>query len=117
MAMQMMGPSLESIKSRREEQKFSLRTILLLADQMISTIHYVHDRNIIHHDIKPDNFCMGTGQYSHNLYLIDFGLARLYRDKDLKHVECSTGKHLTGTVRYASINMHKGYLQSRRDDM
>jgi len=60
---------------------------------------------------------MGTGQYSHNLYLIDFGLARTYREGDLSHVECLSGKHLTGTVRYASVNMHKGLLQSRRDDM
>lgn len=47
---------------------------------MINIIHYVHQRNIIHHDIKPDNFCMGKGEYSHKLFLIDFGLVKTFKD-------------------------------------
>ena len=57
-----------------------MKTVLMLADQMISRIEYVHRQNLIHRDIKPDNFLIGTGQQWKKLFLIDFGLAKRYRD-------------------------------------
>jgi len=73
--------------------------------------------HIIHRDIKPDNFTLGSKDLS-TIYLIDFGLAKQYRSsKTLKHVEPKNHKKLTGTARYASINALKGLQQSRRDDL
>ena len=60
---------------------------------------------------------MGTGRNSNTLYLIDFGLSKPWRTKHGKHTPYSEDRSLTGTARYASINNHLGYEQSRRDDM
>ncbi|KAF2986594.1 hypothetical protein EK904_011442 [Melospiza melodia maxima] len=85
---------------------------------MISRIEYVHTKNFIHRDIKPDNFLMGIGRHCNKLFLIDFGLAKKYRDnRTRQHIPYREDKNLTGTARYASINAHLGIEQSRRDDM
>ena len=60
--------------------RFTMKTVLMLADQMIGRIEYVHNKNFIHRDIKPDNFLMGIGRHCNKLFLIDFGLAKKYRD-------------------------------------
>lgn len=95
-----------------------MKTVLMLADQMIGRIEFVHNKNFIHRDIKPDNFLMGIGRHCNKLFLIDFGLAKKYRDNRTRaHIPYREDKNLTGTARYASINAHLGIEQSRRDDM
>ena len=75
---------------------------------LIKRIHFLHSRLLIHRDIKPENFLMGTGAKSHRVYVIDFGLAKRYKTTKGVHIPYTTGKDLTGTVRYASINTHLG---------
>ena len=84
----------------------------------MSRIEYIHNKNIIHRDIKPENFLLGVKKKSHLIYLIDYGLAKKYKDsKSGKHIPYIEGKSLTGTVRYASIYTQLGIEQSRRDDL
>jgi len=117
MVMEYLGSNLEDLFVCNQKH-FSLKTVLMLAGQMIERLKYVHSRQYLHQDIKPENFVMGRGKKASLVYILDFGLAKKYRNpKTNQHIAYREGKTLTGTARYASINTHKGIEQSRRDDI
>lgn len=116
MVMELLGPSMEDL-IESYGGKFSLKTVLMLAEQMIDRIEYVHSFGIVHRDIKPENFLVGAGDRSNHVYIVDFGLAKRYLDQNACHIPCTQRSSLTGTVRYASLNVHRGFEPSRRDDV
>jgi casein kinase 1 len=99
-------------------RKLSLKTVLVIADQLLTRIELLHTKNYIHRDIKPENFLVGLGKRSDTIYLVDYGLAKKYKDSRTgNHIEYRENRNFIGTARYSSVNTHLGIEQSRRDDL
>lgn len=142
LAIDVLGRSLEDLLDDNDGP-FSLKTVLMLVDQMISCVEFVHRHGYIHRDIKPDNFmlalkssvnnpsCFAAIRFNNNdeniskkknfsnkINIIDFGLSKRYRDaKTGAHIPFKKKKTMTGTARYASLSAMVGNEQSRRDDL
>ncbi|OIR57566.1 MAG: casein kinase I-like protein [Amphiamblys sp. WSBS2006] len=117
LVMECLGPSLADL-FRAHRNIFSLKTVLFLAEKILCRLEYLHLNHYVHQDIKPDNFTVGAGEKKGEVYLIDFGLARRYRDPaSLQHISSSRPKGLIGTARYASRRAHLGETLSRGDDL
>ena len=118
MIMDLLGPSIDKY-FKICNKKFSLKTTLMIGVQMFKRIEHVHSKNIVHRDIKPNNFLIGkfNSQFLDNtIYIIDFGLSKYFVEEG-KHVPFKDDAKFVGTPRYASLNAHLGNRQSRRDDL
>lgn len=122
LVLELLGPSLQDAFVYCD-RKFTLKTGLMIMDQCLETLEFVHRHHVIHRDIKPDNWVLGVAGQEHKLYLIDFGLGkRLRRPSIMGSTRMSRSlamitHPLVGTVRYASVGAHLGYEETRRDDL
>mmetsp|Transcript_8888 Transcript_8888/g.22394 ORF Transcript_8888/g.22394 Transcript_8888/m.22394 type:complete len:355 (+) Transcript_8888:126-1190(+) len=90
----------------------------MLMQQIVRAIYYMHENHVCHRDLKPENLLLGRGESEGLVHLIDFGLAKRFRDPtSLQHIEYREGKIVKGTLRYASLSACRGAELSRRDDL
>eukprot|EP01127_Copromyxa_protea_P016805 TRINITY_DN5065_c0_g1_i2.p1 TRINITY_DN5065_c0_g1~~TRINITY_DN5065_c0_g1_i2.p1 ORF type:complete len:334 (-),score=18.38 TRINITY_DN5065_c0_g1_i2:122-1123(-) len=114
MVMELLGPSLEDLFNFCS-RRFSLKTTLMLAQQMLHRIEFLHSQGYIHCDMKSENWLMGTDEKANVVHLVDFGLSKqvsLIEDGDPGMMQ-----KMTGTPRYASISLHIGLPNGMRDDL
>ena len=101
--------------------KFDLETVLNIGAKLIKLMRNFHDAGIVHRDISPGNIVTGRKwtKTEHDLFFVDFGKAYWYI-KDGVHISPKhypDGINLFGDPYFMSINVHKGYEASRRDDL
>ena len=102
--MELLGKSLEDL-FQSMDKKFTIKTVCMVGIQMLDRLEFIHSKNMIHRDIKPDNFVIGYENKSHIIYILDFGLSKKFRS-------AKTHEHIK-----FSVNSLKGCEQSRRDDL
>eukprot|EP01064_Diplonema_japonicum_P038727 TRINITY_DN9479_c1_g1_i1.p1 TRINITY_DN9479_c1_g1~~TRINITY_DN9479_c1_g1_i1.p1 ORF type:complete len:550 (+),score=5.87 TRINITY_DN9479_c1_g1_i1:65-1651(+) len=109
---ELLGPSLGDLL-KLCGGKFSVHTAACIAIQVIDCLKYVHEKGYIHRDVKPQNFLIGRNRESSKIFICDFGLAKRRSYRAIPR----TGGKPAGTIRYVSLNAHKGIEQTLRDDM
>lgn len=114
MAINLLGESLEGLKHRYN--RFSLKITLQIGISIIKLLKIIHDKGLVHRDIKPDNFLFGLDANKNKLYIIDFGFCKLYKT-DEQHIALRKTNNLVGSLSYASLNAHNLLELSRRDDL
>ena len=112
----LLGKSLYEIFIKKEKTCDLINTCLI-ALQLIDRLEYIHSKNIIYCDVKPDNFLIGI-EDPYVIYIVDFGLCKKYKSsKTGKHIRLRNTKKFNGTIKYSSVNIIKGIESSRRDDL
>lgn len=131
MVMELLGDSLENLKNISKEGKFSLKLTLTIGIKIINIIQTLHNKFIIHRDIKPDNLLIsnvmntsaessqftGYDEMKPNIYIIDLGFSKKFINDDETHIIMKPIHKLIGTPNFASINSHNLCELSRRDDL
>lgn len=110
----LLGPSLTNIIDLYKS--LSLKTTLILGIQIISRIQLLHNKCLLHRDIKPNNFLLGLNEQTNKLFLIDFGFAKRY-DFNGKHITEKKINGIIGSPNFVSLNVHNNIEPSRRDDL
>lgn len=115
--MPLFGPSISRMLKEMENQKFTLGTALKVGYEMIQIIERCHRAGVVHCDIKPGNFLMNQISIG-GFVLVDFGLSSFWKDPETgRHIENRKGDGFRGTMKYASVNVHKNIEPTRRDDV
>lgn len=118
LVMDLLGPSLQDLFAYCG-RKLSVKTTLLVADQILEIMDFIHKKHYVYRDIKPDNFMVGVGETARNIYVVDFGLAKktMAQRFSVGNISCQLIRPLVGTVRYASLGAHAGREEGPRDDL
>ena len=113
----LLGKTIETLLKSNKNKISRMKDICMISIQIIERIEYIHNKNIIHQDIKPANFLVGNPDDS-VIYVIDYGMSKKYRSSIKgNHILFSKKKKFRGTFNFSSINSMKLYEESRRDDL
>jgi serine/threonine protein kinase len=104
MVCDLLGASLWALLERCGH-RFSLKTILMLADQLLSRLELLHSKNVVHRDLKMENIVMGFGKENgKTAYILDFGLSGYFQP--CSDYVTAPAYYMAGTTETACIAWH-----------
>ncbi|CAL2030995.1 unnamed protein product [Caenorhabditis brenneri] len=115
--MGLVGPSLEDIRRKYILSAFSKGTCFHVAIQTVTAIRDLHSIGYLHRDIKPANYAVGLGDDESTIYMLDFGIAKLYVNENGEHKVKRKKVKFLGTLRYACRACMMQLEQGRKDDL
>uniref|UniRef100_A0A1I7U539 Protein kinase domain-containing protein n=1 Tax=Caenorhabditis tropicalis TaxID=1561998 RepID=A0A1I7U539_9PELO len=115
--MQLVGPDLGRLRRTRPERRFSLPTALQILGQTLQRLEDLHNCGWLCRDVKAPNFCIGIGENESTVYILDFGFARKFVDKDGNIIPPRSAAALMGTFQYCAVSAHSHKDQCARDDL
>ena len=116
---ELLGSNMEFLwkKNFFSKKNKTLKDVCMFALQGLERLKFIHDKHVVHRDIKHKNFIIGKND-PYNIYLIDFGFSRKYRSSRTgKHIKFVNKQILIGSICYSSSSAIRGYEISRRDDL
>ena len=119
LVMELLGKSIDQmfIENINIEEKLKKKDAILAGIQMLDRIEYIHSKNLLHLDIKPNNFLVGEPDSS-LIYIIDFGFSKQYKSfRTGKHIHYSKKNYFNGNLVFSSARTMNGIESSRRDDL
>ena len=117
------------------KSEFDITTLSIIGIQVINILEKIHDKNIIHTNIKPTIICLGKfikRNFTEKklFYLIDFGYSRdlfdthdnqfepkIEYENNRVHYKDKKENTFRGTPIFMSINVGKGFRPSRKSDI
>ncbi len=66
--------------------------------QIFSAIAYLHEHNICHRDIKPQNILLKDKANIKSIKLIDFGIAKVFKEKEYENQPKGTTMYLAPQI-------------------
>ena len=101
------GDDLHKILIKEGKPGLSEEKVIEIAIEILHILHYLHSQSppVIYRDIKPSNIMIDKDG---RVMLIDFGIARVLTDRDIK-------KTTVGTPGYAPLEQYRGQVEQRSD--
>ncbi|EYB96641.1 hypothetical protein Y032_0148g2643 [Ancylostoma ceylanicum] len=82
------------------------QAVVMIICQLCEAIDYIHEQNILHLDIKPENI-MCVSQTGNRIKLIDFGLARYYDGtQELRYMAGTPEFAAPEVIKYEQLDYH-----------
>ncbi|KAF9237981.1 kinase-like domain-containing protein [Melanogaster broomeanus] len=112
LAMELGGKNVKEL-GQSNQGRTPLKTVILLALQMISALQHIHSRGFIHRDVKPDHILISLRDPNRFIF-VDYGIAcpRSQESAIQRYSPETERKHVVGTLKWASLNAHRGLRQS-----
>ena len=115
MVINLLGESLQTMKNKRN--CFSINLVFQIGIHIVELLKTIHEKGLVHRDIKPDNFLVGLNGDNKRIFIIDFGFCKSYLSDGVNHIPQKKTHNLIGSQTYASINAHNLIELTRRDDL